>query len=164
MARWTRGEAEVEALVAAGELQKLTGEAANRQRLLQKAAVTLETARTAVDRDADSAFAGALGSPLGTLACKSSPTSINQVMPSLGLAFGGRMLLGGRARTSFAHGGPRRRAAVAPQSSSGPRDGPATNRDVGSASTSSSSTTSSLRPGRSTGPGTKRVRCGPRRQ
>jgi HEPN domain-containing protein len=56
MARWTRGEAEVEALVAAGELQKLTGEAANGQRLLQKAAVTLETARTAVDRDADSAF------------------------------------------------------------------------------------------------------------
>jgi hypothetical protein len=56
MARWTRGEAEVEALVAAGELQQLTGEAANGQRLLQKAAVTLETARTAVDRDADSAF------------------------------------------------------------------------------------------------------------
>jgi hypothetical protein len=36
MARWTRGEAEVEALVAAGELQQLTGEAANGQRLLQK--------------------------------------------------------------------------------------------------------------------------------
>lgn len=56
MARWTRGEAEVEALLGSGDLQKLTGEAANGLRLLDKAGVTLETARTAVDRDADSAF------------------------------------------------------------------------------------------------------------
>ena len=56
MARWKLGEAEVEALIASGDLQKLTGEAANGERLLAKAAVTLETARSAADRDPDSAF------------------------------------------------------------------------------------------------------------
>jgi len=56
MGRWKRGEAEVEALIAAGDLQKLTGEAANGSRLLEKAALTVETARTAVERDPDSAF------------------------------------------------------------------------------------------------------------
>lgn len=44
MARWTRGEPEVEALIASKDLQKLTGDATNGERLLQKAAVTLETA------------------------------------------------------------------------------------------------------------------------
>lgn len=34
MTRWNRGEYEVEALLAAGELQKLTGSAANGERLL----------------------------------------------------------------------------------------------------------------------------------
>jgi hypothetical protein len=38
-------------LVAAGELQKLTGAAANGERLLHRAVVTLETARSVVDRD-----------------------------------------------------------------------------------------------------------------
>lgn len=56
MARWKRGEAEVEGLIAAGDLQKLTGDAANGERLLEKAAITLETARTAIERDPDSAF------------------------------------------------------------------------------------------------------------
>ncbi len=56
MARWKRGESEVEALLAAGELQKLTGAAANGDRLLEKAAVTLTTARSAVETDPDSAF------------------------------------------------------------------------------------------------------------
>jgi hypothetical protein len=56
MARWPRGEAEVEALIAAGNLQKLTGDAANGERMLKKAAVTLKTARSAVERDPDSAF------------------------------------------------------------------------------------------------------------
>jgi|GEM_PF-3856790 len=41
MARWTMGEAEIEALVAGGELQKLIGEAANGQLLLAKASATL---------------------------------------------------------------------------------------------------------------------------
>lgn len=54
MARWGLGEAE--ALIAAGELQKLTGDAADGARLLAKASVTLETARTAAERDPDSAF------------------------------------------------------------------------------------------------------------
>lgn len=56
MARWTRGEAEVEALLAAGELQKLTGAAADGRRLIKRAALTLDTARSAVTRDPDSAF------------------------------------------------------------------------------------------------------------
>lgn len=56
MARWKRGEAEVEALVADGDVQKLTGDAASGERLLEKAAVTLETARSAIERDPDSAF------------------------------------------------------------------------------------------------------------
>lgn len=56
MARWKRGESDVETLTAAGDLQKLTGDAANGDRLLEKAVVTLETARSAVERDPDSAF------------------------------------------------------------------------------------------------------------
>jgi len=56
MPRWKLGDAEVEALIASGDLQKLTGDAANGGRLLEKAAVTLETARSAIDRDPDSAF------------------------------------------------------------------------------------------------------------
>ncbi len=56
MARWKRGEAQVEGLIAGGDLQKLTGDAANGERLLEKAAITLETARTAIERDPDSAF------------------------------------------------------------------------------------------------------------
>ena len=56
MARWKRGESDVEALIASGELQKLTGDAANGDRLLEKAAVTLETARSAIESDPDSAF------------------------------------------------------------------------------------------------------------
>jgi HEPN domain-containing protein len=55
VARWTRGKTEVEALVTGGELQKLTGEAANGERMLAKADVTLETARSAIERDPDSA-------------------------------------------------------------------------------------------------------------
>src|SRR5262245_20576862 len=56
MARWKRGEAEIEALIGTGDLQKLTGDAASGERLLAKASVTLETARTAIERDPDSAF------------------------------------------------------------------------------------------------------------
>ncbi|MGL5811687.1 MAG: hypothetical protein ACRCYQ_17230, partial [Nocardioides sp.] len=56
MARWKNGEAEIEALVAGGELQKLTGEAANGELLLAKASTTLETARSAIATDPDSAF------------------------------------------------------------------------------------------------------------
>lgn len=56
MARWQRGQAEVEALLAAGDLQKLIGEAANGERLLAKASTTLATARSAVASDPDSAF------------------------------------------------------------------------------------------------------------
>ena len=56
MGRWTRGEADIEALIAARELQKLIGEAANGERFLEKAARTLETARSAIEADPDSAY------------------------------------------------------------------------------------------------------------
>lgn len=56
MARWKRGEPEVEGLITSRDLQKLTGDAANGGRLMAKAAVTLETARSAIKRDPDSAF------------------------------------------------------------------------------------------------------------
>ena len=56
MARWRRGEADVDAAVASGDLQKLTGAAADGQRLLQKSALTLATARSVAERDPDSAF------------------------------------------------------------------------------------------------------------
>lgn len=54
--RWQRGAAEVSALLASGELQQLTGGAANGERSLSKAAVTLTTARSAIESDPDSAF------------------------------------------------------------------------------------------------------------
>jgi len=56
MARWQRGEAEIEALVGGGDLQKLVGQAANGQPLLNKSKVTVETARLVVDQDPDSAL------------------------------------------------------------------------------------------------------------
>jgi hypothetical protein len=56
MTGWKRGRSEIEALLAAGELQKLTGAAADGERLLEKAKVTWSTARSVVDTDSDSAF------------------------------------------------------------------------------------------------------------
>lgn len=56
MARWTIGEAEIEAFIAGGSLQKITGAAANGAPLLSKASTTLNTARSAVETDPDSAF------------------------------------------------------------------------------------------------------------
>lgn len=41
MARWVKGETDVEALLAAGDLQKLVGDAANGEQRLAKASVTL---------------------------------------------------------------------------------------------------------------------------
>lgn len=57
MTRWSRGEAEIEALLAADNLQRLTGEAADGHRLLTRAHTTIDTARNVVARDPDSAFA-----------------------------------------------------------------------------------------------------------
>ena len=56
MPRWKIGEAEVEALLASGDLQKLTGDAATGEHLLAKATTTLATAESAVATDPDSAF------------------------------------------------------------------------------------------------------------
>ena len=56
MTRWSRGEAEIEALLATDNLQRLTGEAADGRRLLAKASTTVDTAHSVVARDPDSAF------------------------------------------------------------------------------------------------------------
>lgn len=56
MARWKLCEAEVEALLRNGEVQKLKGEAADGTRLLQRAATTLSTARGAIEAGPDSAY------------------------------------------------------------------------------------------------------------
>lgn len=50
MVRWTLGESDIEVLISSGELQKLTGDAGSGERLLKKAGVTLETARSAIER------------------------------------------------------------------------------------------------------------------
>ncbi len=57
MSRWQVGEAEIERLLAGGELQALTGAAADGEQWLSKAHRTLSTAVTAADNDPDSAVA-----------------------------------------------------------------------------------------------------------
>lgn len=54
--RWSTGAAEIEALLASGDLQRVTGAAADGRRLLDRAGVTLQTARSVVRSDPDSAF------------------------------------------------------------------------------------------------------------
>jgi hypothetical protein len=56
MTRWQRGEAEIERMLAGGELQVLTVAAADGEQWLSKARRTLTTATGAVDTDPDSAF------------------------------------------------------------------------------------------------------------
>ena len=56
MSRWQGGEAEIERLLAGGELQKVTGAAANGEQWLEKARRTQTTAIAAADTDPDSAF------------------------------------------------------------------------------------------------------------
>jgi len=56
MTRWQRGEAEIERLLAEGELQSLTGAAADGEQWLSKARRTLSTANGAAGADPDSAF------------------------------------------------------------------------------------------------------------
>lgn len=56
MNRWQRGEAEIERMLADGELQELTGAAADGEQWMSKARRTLSTAVGAADTDPDSAF------------------------------------------------------------------------------------------------------------
>lgn len=56
MTRWQRGEADIERMLAGGELQALTGAAADGEQWLAKARRTLSTAAGAVRADPDSAF------------------------------------------------------------------------------------------------------------
>jgi hypothetical protein len=56
MTRWLRGADEIRALLASGDLQQLTGAAADGRHLLHRAETTLATARSIVSTDPDSAF------------------------------------------------------------------------------------------------------------
>lgn len=56
MARWPRGEAEIERLLDLGHLQAITGAAADGQPLLAKAGRTLATAASITGSDPDSAL------------------------------------------------------------------------------------------------------------
>lgn len=56
MKRWTKGEAEIESLVKAGELQHVTGGDANGRPRLDQARDRLKVAERAVDDDPGSAF------------------------------------------------------------------------------------------------------------
>jgi hypothetical protein len=56
MSRWHGGEAEIERLLAGGELQAVTGAAADGEQWLSKARRTLITATAAARTDPDSAF------------------------------------------------------------------------------------------------------------
>jgi len=56
MARWPRGEAEIEGLIARGELQKVTGAAADGRPQVARSAVTLQSAAALIESDPDSAF------------------------------------------------------------------------------------------------------------
>jgi hypothetical protein len=98
MARWTRSEAEIEALIKAGELQTVTGVAANGERLLEKARLTLETARLAMKRDPDSAF---------VLAYDAARQALTALLAHQGLrptARGGHYVVEQAARAQFGTG------------------------------------------------------------
>lgn len=56
MSRWQRNAATIEQLLAGGELQAVTGSAADGGPWLSRARRTLATARSAADSDPDSAF------------------------------------------------------------------------------------------------------------
>src|SRR5215469_13677707 len=56
MTRWQRGEADMERLLAEGDLQSLIGAAADGAQWLSKARRTLSTATGAAEADPDSAF------------------------------------------------------------------------------------------------------------
>ena len=56
MSRWQVGEAEIERLLAGGELQAVTGAAADGEQWLSKTRRTLNMADAAADDDPDSAF------------------------------------------------------------------------------------------------------------
>jgi len=56
MARWTRGEAEIEQLLAHRELERVTGAAADGRPLLDQARTTAATAATLTSTDAYSAY------------------------------------------------------------------------------------------------------------
>lgn len=56
MKQWERGAAEIERLLAAGDLETLTGAAANGEPWLTKARRTLASAEAIADTDPDSAF------------------------------------------------------------------------------------------------------------
>lgn len=78
MARWRRGQSDVETLIASGELQKLTGDAANGDRLLEKAAVTTPSSSPSAP-SSDPVFASS--APCAGDVTSSSTPSVPVTMP-----------------------------------------------------------------------------------
>ena len=98
MARWTIGEVEIEALLAGGELQPLTGDAANGMPLLAKASTTVATARSVIETDPDSAF---------VLAYDASRQALTALLAHQGLrptTTGGHYVVERAARAQFGQG------------------------------------------------------------
>ena len=56
MSRWQKGEAEVEAAIERGDLQVLSKIAADGSRLLERAKITLRTARSVTEEDPVSGY------------------------------------------------------------------------------------------------------------
>ncbi|MHD0294252.1 HEPN domain-containing protein [Rhodococcus qingshengii] len=57
MSRWSQGEADIEQLIKSGELQQISGSAADGRPVLEKATQKLDSARSVLeDGDPDSAF------------------------------------------------------------------------------------------------------------
>ncbi|WP_406311666.1 HEPN domain-containing protein [Streptosporangium sp. NBC_01639] len=56
MTRWSRGEADVERMLASGELQRVKGEATDGRRWLEKATTTLASAEDLKGSDPNSAY------------------------------------------------------------------------------------------------------------
>jgi hypothetical protein len=56
MKRWTRGEADIDQMLAARELQRVTGAAAEGEPWLMKAAATIATAEQLASSDPNSAY------------------------------------------------------------------------------------------------------------
>ena len=108
MTRWAKGEAEIEAFLADGELQHVGGASANGEPRLEQAWDRLRVAQTAVDLDPGSAF---------TLAYDATRLACTGLLAQQGLRptqRGGHVVVERSMRAQFGPGVPRLRASATP--------------------------------------------------
>lgn len=74
MMRWTRGEADIERMLTAKELQRIQGDAADGAGWLEKAGVVLSSARELLESDPNSAYTLAYDAARFACARPSRPT------------------------------------------------------------------------------------------